>query len=108
MIAGFEHPSGGDVRVAGVIVDLPAHKRDIGVVFQQYALFPAHLTVFGNVAYPLQMRRIAKPDITRRVSQALSMVRLDGFEGRYPRCCPAASGNASPLPGQSCSNRGCC
>ena len=85
MIAGFERPSGGDVRVGGVsIVDLPAHKRDIGVVFQQYALFP-HLTVFNNVAYPLQMRRIAKPDIARRVSQALSMVRLDGFEGRYPR-----------------------
>ena len=60
MVAGFERPSGGTcASAASDIVDLPAHKRDIGVVFQQYALFP-HLTVFGNVAYPLEMRGVAK------------------------------------------------
>ena len=85
MIAGFEEPTRGDVRIGGVsVVEREVHKRDIGVVFQQYALFP-HLTVFGNVAYPLQMRRIAKAEIARRVEAAVAMVRLGGFEGRLPR-----------------------
>ncbi len=85
MIAGFEDPSSGDVRIAGEsVLDREVHRRDIGVVFQQYALFP-HMTVFGNVCYPLEMRRIPKPERARRVERAISMVRLGGFEGRYPR-----------------------
>ncbi|WP_428245409.1 ABC transporter ATP-binding protein [Ferrovibrio sp.] len=85
MIAGFEEPTAGDVRVAGEsIVDRPVHKRDIGVVFQQYALFP-HLSVFRNLAYPLEMRGLRKAEIARRVERALAMVRLGGFEGRLPR-----------------------
>jgi putative spermidine/putrescine transport system ATP-binding protein len=85
MIAGFEEPTRGDVRIAGnSVVNQVVHERNIGVVFQQYALFP-HLTVFGNVAYPLQMRRIAKKEIARRVEGAIAMVRLAGFEGRFPR-----------------------
>ncbi|MEL3888923.1 ABC transporter ATP-binding protein [Ferrovibrio sp. MS7] len=85
MIAGFEEPTAGDVRVAGEsIVDRPVHKRDIGVVFQQYALFP-HLSVFRNLAYPLEMRGLRKAEIASRVEKALAMVRLGGFEGRLPR-----------------------
>ena len=85
MIAGFEEPTGGEIRVGGnVITDTPAHKRNIGVVFQQYALFP-HLTVFQNVAYPLEMRRRPRVEIRTRVDTALSLVRLQGFESRYPK-----------------------
>ena len=85
MIAGFEDPTEGEIRVdAEVVTDKPAHKRNIGVVFQQYALFP-HLTVFQNIAYPLEMRKGSKAEIRRRVESALSLVRLQGFESRYPR-----------------------
>jgi putative spermidine/putrescine transport system ATP-binding protein len=85
MIAGFEEPTEGDIVVAGAsIVDRPPYRRNIGVVFQQYALFP-HLTVFQNVAYPLQMRHTPKPDIAARVRRALGLVRLDALADRYPR-----------------------
>jgi putative spermidine/putrescine transport system ATP-binding protein len=85
MIAGFEEPTDGEILVDGeAITDTPAHKRNIGIVFQQYALFP-HLTVFQNVAYSLEMRKRAKPEIRARVEAALSLVRLQGFESRYPR-----------------------
>src|SRR5262245_46958520 len=85
MIGGFEEPTAGEILVAGQpITRRPAHKRNIGVVFQQYALFP-HLTVFGNVAYPLEMRRRSRREIRSRVEAALGLVRLHGFESRYPR-----------------------
>src|SRR5882724_8294826 len=85
MIAGFEEPTSGEIRVGGeLITDMPAHKRNIGVVFQQYALFP-HLTVFQNVAYALEMRRRSKAEIRTRVEAALGLVRLQGFADRYPR-----------------------
>ena len=85
MIAGFEDPTEGHVLVADEnITDRPAHRRNIGVVFQQYALFP-HLTVFENVSYPLQMRRRGKAEIRGRVEAALELVRLSGYEARYPR-----------------------
>jgi len=85
MIAGFEDPDAGQVLVANEeITDLPPHRRNIGVVFQQYALFP-HLTVAQNVAYPLEMRRQGRAEIRSRVSAALDLVRLQGLEGRYPR-----------------------
>ena len=85
MIAGFERPSAGSIRLGGVdIVEQPVHRRDIGVVFQQYALFP-HLSVARNVAYPLEMRRISRQEVSRRVERALAMVRLTGLEGRLPR-----------------------
>jgi spermidine/putrescine ABC transporter ATP-binding subunit len=85
MIAGFEEPTAGEIRVGGqAITDTPAHKRNIGVVFQQYALFP-HLSVFQNVAYPLQMRGRPKPEIRSRVDAALGLVRLLGYESRYPK-----------------------
>ena len=63
VVAGFETPDAGTVRVDGVeITALPPARRDIGMVFQNYALFP-HLTVRGNVAFPLEMRNVARPEI---------------------------------------------
>src|SRR5260370_15767571 len=70
MIAGFELPDSGRVHVAGRdITDLPVHKRDMGMVFQSYALFP-HRTVAQNVAFGLRMRDVPKADIDRRVAAA--------------------------------------
>jgi ABC-type Fe3+/spermidine/putrescine transport system ATPase subunit len=84
MIAGFELPDSGRVHVAGRdITDLPVHKRDMGMVFQSYALFP-HRTVAENVAFGLRMRQVPKPDIERRVKAALAQVALTGLEERKP------------------------
>jgi putative spermidine/putrescine transport system ATP-binding protein len=84
MIAGFELPDSGRVHVAGRdITDLPVHKRDMGMVFQSYALFP-HRTVAENVAFGLRMRDVAKPEIERRVEAALALVALTGLEERKP------------------------
>ena len=84
MLAGFEHPSEGDIILDGrPIQDLPPEKRDMGVVFQNYALFP-HLTVEDNIGYPLKMRKIAKPEIERRVSDAMKLVQLDKMSKRKP------------------------
>jgi spermidine/putrescine ABC transporter ATP-binding subunit len=85
MIAGFTPLTSGEIRIGDQLVGgIPPHKRNIGVVFQHYALFP-HLTVFQNVAYPLEMRKLAKSDIRERVARALTLVRLEGFEKRYPK-----------------------
>ena len=76
MVAGLTWPDSGEVRIDGRLCTyLPSHKRDIGMVFQNYALFP-HLTVYENVAFPLRMRRVADRDIDRKVRQALETVRL--------------------------------
>ena len=84
MIAGFELPDSGRVHVAGRdITDLPVHKRDMGMVFQSYALFP-HRTVAENVAFGLRMRDVPKPEIARRVASALAQVALTGLEERKP------------------------
>src|SRR5262249_28993233 len=80
MIAGFVVPSEGDIRIGQrSIVTLPPHRRNIGMVFQDYALFP-HLNVFQNVAFPLEMRGIRKIELRNRVLDALNLVRLAGFE----------------------------
>jgi len=85
VVAGFETPDGGRVTVGGAdITSLPPAKRDIGMVFQNYALFP-HLSVAANVAFPLEMRNVARPEIERRVAEALAMVELKGYEARLPR-----------------------
>jgi spermidine/putrescine ABC transporter ATP-binding subunit len=85
MIAGFETPSDGDIAIDGrSVVGLPPHKRNIGMVFQNYALFP-HLTVAENIGFPLKQRGVDKATRTRKVTEALAMVRLPGYEGRYPR-----------------------
>jgi ABC-type Fe3+/spermidine/putrescine transport system ATPase subunit len=84
-IAGFLDADGGDILVDGAsVTGLRPQKRDFGVVFQNYALFP-HLTVFGNVAYGLQVRRVSADEQRKRVAEALAMVRLEGLEDRLPR-----------------------
>ncbi|TAJ84469.1 MAG: ABC transporter ATP-binding protein, partial [Reyranella sp.] len=85
VVAGFETPDGGTVKVGGTeITSLPPAKRDIGMVFQNYALFP-HLSVAANVAFPLEMRNVARSEIQTRVGEALAMVELKGYEARLPR-----------------------
>jgi spermidine/putrescine ABC transporter ATP-binding subunit len=85
LIAGFEELTSGQILVRGASVGaLPPEKRDIGMVFQNYALFP-HMTVFHNVAFPLRMRRVPRPDIERRVRETVKTVHLAGLEDRYPR-----------------------
>jgi spermidine/putrescine ABC transporter ATP-binding subunit len=84
MIAGFLQPDGGSICLGGRSVEsLPPHRRDLGIVFQDYALFP-HRTAAENIAFGLRMRRISKPEITARVSEAMAMVRLEGFGARRP------------------------
>jgi len=85
VVAGFETPDGGRVTVGGTeITALPPAKRDIGMVFQNYALFP-HLTVKANVAFPLEMRNVLRAEIDRRVAEALAMVELEGYGARLPK-----------------------
>lgn len=84
MIAGLEQPSGGDILIAGRRVNaLPIHKRNLGIVFQNYALFP-HKTVFDNVAFGLKYRGVDKATARRRVQEALDLVRLPQVGDRYP------------------------
>ncbi|MCP4428141.1 MAG: ABC transporter ATP-binding protein [Chloroflexi bacterium] len=84
MIAGFEFPTSGDIRLDGeVINDFPPHKRDMSMVFQSYAIFP-HLTVFENVAYGLKVQRLPKAEIIERVERVLGLVELEGFGRRTP------------------------
>lgn len=84
MLAGFETPSAGAILVEGEDISAkPAHKRGLGMVFQNYALFP-HMTVAQNLAFPLQVRRTSRADIQARVKRALEMVQLGGYENRRP------------------------
>jgi putative spermidine/putrescine transport system ATP-binding protein len=84
VVAGFTAPDRGDVTLDGrSIVGLPPEKREIGVVFQNYALFP-HMSAARNVAFPLRMRKVAKLEAMRRAEDALERVGLAGFGGRHP------------------------
>jgi len=84
MLAGFETPTNGEIYLdSNPISNIPPHKRGIGMVFQNYALFP-HMTVYENLAFPLRVRKISKEDIDKKVDKALSMVSLSGFENRMP------------------------
>jgi putative spermidine/putrescine transport system ATP-binding protein len=85
LVAGFLIPDSGEIAIAGRrMTDVPAYRREIGIMFQNYALFP-HMTVAANVGYGLRMRRIAKAEIARRVGEALALVKLAGLEDRKPR-----------------------
>jgi ABC-type Fe3+/spermidine/putrescine transport system ATPase subunit len=85
MIAGFETPDTGRVLLGGqVMTHAPPRDRGLGMVFQNYAIFP-HLNVFENVAFPLRTRRVANAEIRPRVAEALATVRLTGFEKRDAR-----------------------
>ena len=84
MLAGFESPTAGEIHLDARRIDhVPAHQRNIGVVFQNYALFP-HMSVADNVAFPLRMRGINGAEITKQVKRALDMVRLVGMDARKP------------------------
>ena len=85
LVAGFLAPEHGEIFIDGAqVTDVPTHRREIGIMFQSYALFP-HMTVAGNVGYGLKMRRIAKPEIARRVADTLALIKLDGLDDRKPR-----------------------
>ena len=82
VLAGFTRPDSGSVKFGETeVVCMPPQKRDVGMVFQSYALFP-HMTVSDNVAFPLKLRGVGREEISRRVKHALEMVRLDGFGER--------------------------
>ena len=84
MIAGLEKPTEGDIFIKGQRVnDTPIHKRNLGMIFQNYALFP-HKTIFDNVAFGLKYRNVSKADVQTKVKQALEVVRLPGVEQRMP------------------------
>ena len=84
-VAGLIEPTGGSILLDGRPIDaLPPYRRDIGVVFQNYALFP-HLTAARNVAFPLEMRGVQRAEIDRRVARALALVGLPDQAARYPR-----------------------
>ena len=85
LIAGFELPTQGEVLIGGQPMGVtPASQRPVNTVFQNYALFP-HMTVYENVAFGLEMRRVRKAEIGKNVSDALDMVRLPGLEKRRPK-----------------------
>ena len=84
MIAGFEAPDKGDIQInRESVLDVPPHKRNIGMVFQNYALFP-HLNVYENIKFPLKMRKIKKSEMRDKVERTLDLVKLPGLENRYP------------------------
>src|ERR1700727_561553 len=85
LAAGFLAPDGGTVAIDGKCVnDVPTYKREIGMMFQNYALFP-HMSVAENIAYGLKTRHVPRHDIRRRVAEALALVKLTGMENRKPR-----------------------
>jgi len=85
MIAGFEIPTGGEIYIdSRPILGVPPHRRNIGMVFQNYALFP-HMTVAENIGFPLKQRGVDKPAIAAGIKAVLDTVQLSGHEARYPR-----------------------
>jgi len=85
MIAGFVAPTSGEIRLDGrTVTSTPPEDRNLGMVFQGYALFP-HMTVAENIAFPLQVRKISKSEIGTRVQKVLEQVQLGALGGRYPR-----------------------
>jgi putative spermidine/putrescine transport system ATP-binding protein len=84
MLAGFESPTAGEIFLNGTpITRTPPHKRNFGMVFQNYALFP-HMTIADNVAYPLTVRKLGKSEREAKVKRALEMVQMGGMGARYP------------------------
>ncbi|MCW1956197.1 MAG: ABC transporter ATP-binding protein, partial [Roseobacter sp.] len=84
MLAGFETATHGEIKIDGVSINnIPPHKRGIGMVFQNYALFP-HMTIAENLAFPLEVRKIGKSDREAKVKRALDMVEMGSFGGRRP------------------------
>ena len=84
MIAGFEEPTSGSIKVEGeAIEEKEPFERNVNTVFQSYALFP-HKTIYDNIAYGLKMKKVPKDEIKKRVHEMMELVQLEGFEKRYP------------------------
>lgn len=84
VISGFETPTSGDIFIGDDnVTHAPPHKRNIGMVFQNYALFP-HMTIYDNIAFPLKMRKMNKKQIAEKVHNILELVQLSQFQKRYP------------------------
>jgi spermidine/putrescine ABC transporter ATP-binding subunit len=84
-IAGFIEPTSGQILIEGTDISrVPTYRRNVGMVFQNYALFP-HMTVYDNVAFPLSVRRVTETEIKKRVSEILELVQLAGYDKRRPR-----------------------
>src|ERR1700736_166615 len=85
LVAGFLLPESGEIVIDGrQVTNIPTYRRETGIMFQSYALFP-HMNVAENVGYGLRMRRLPKPEIARRVTDALALVKLEGVNDRKPR-----------------------
>lgn len=85
IVAGFEAPDAGDVRIDGEsMLGTPSYRRKLGMVFQSHALFP-HMTIAENVGFGLAMQRVPKPEVAQRVAAVLDMVKLTALADRYPR-----------------------
>jgi spermidine/putrescine transport system ATP-binding protein len=85
MLAGFEEPDSGQILLRGQdVTDQPPNRRNVNMVFQNYELFP-HMTVFGNVAYGLRLKKVREPELSQRVQDMLRVVRVEGLEGRGAR-----------------------
>ena len=105
ILAGFTRPDAGSIQVAGQeIILMPPHKRDIGMVFQNYALFP-HMNVAENVAFPLKLRKVARAEIETRVRRALAQVQLEASSTGASISCRAASASGWRWPAPWCSSR---
>lgn len=103
MLAGFETPTGGEIRLDGEVINrVPPYRRNIGMVFQNYALFP-HMTVADNLRFPLRVRKLAANEVEARVKRALGMVQLEPSATATRSSSPAASSSASRSPARSCS-----
>ncbi len=105
-VAGLLPITRGEISIDGDPIDdgrkkVPPEKRGFGMVFQNYALFP-HLSVFGNVAFGLHIRKLPKATVRDRVLAALRLVHLEGHEGRFPAQLSGGSSSGSPSPDASC------
>ena len=84
MLAGFENSTNGEIKLNGNLINnIPPYKRNIGMVFQDYALFP-HMSVAENLAFPLEVRKIEKADRDKKITRALEMVKMEQFKNRMP------------------------
>ena len=84
MLAGFENSTNGEIKLNGKLINnIPPYKRNIGMVFQNYALFP-HMSVAENLAFPLEVRKIEKADRDKKITRALEMVKMEQFKNRMP------------------------
>ena len=108
MLAGFEAPTSGEILLEDEPLSrLPPYRRQIGMVFQNYALFP-HMTVAGNIGFPLSVRGIARDEIAKRVDRVLDMVQLAGFGGRRPAQLSGGQQQRIAVAARWCSSRRSC